>query len=206
MRRVLTGVAAVLLLAGCADSADAEGGGGAASPTASQTPERTAEDVTEAIFGAADAAEPIAEADGEILNNGSGRSPARITVEAVTAGPESTLLRFTLYAGNGEESVSLKAFNDLTPLTADIRDVKIGDPASGTKYAPYLGYDTAEESDEASFCLCSTHPKTIDTDGVHLYATYPALDPSAKTASVYVPGFPELTDVPVTRTGEQGGK
>ncbi len=206
MRRVVTGVAAVLLLAGCSESADADGGAGTARPTAGQTPERTAEEVTEAIFGAAGAAEPIAEAEGEILDNGSGRTPARITVEAVTAGPESTLLRFTLYATSGEESVSLQAFNALTPLTADIRDVKIGDPASGTTYAPYLGYETAEEKDEASFCLCSTHPKTIDTDGVHLYATYPALDPSAETATVYVPGFPELEDVPVTRTGEQGGK
>ncbi|GAA1633665.1 hypothetical protein GCM10009790_14660 [Georgenia ruanii] len=206
MRRVVTGVAAVLLLAGCTGSAEADGGAGTASPTAAQTPERTVEEVTGAIFGAADAAEPIAEADGEIVDNGSGRTPARITVEAVTAGPESTLLRFTLYATSGEESVSLQAFNALTPLTADVRDVKIGDPASGTTYAPYLGYEDGAESDEASFCLCSAHPKTIDTDGVHLYATYPPLDPAAQTATVYVPGFPELSDVPVTRTAEQGGK
>jgi uncharacterized lipoprotein NlpE involved in copper resistance len=202
VRRVVTALAVAVLLAGCTNSADAGAGGGAASPTASQPSERTAGEVTAAIFGAAEADKPVAEADGEIKTGG-GRIPARITVESVSAAPESTVLRFTLYGTGEEESVSLDAFNEFRPLMADIRDVEIGDPAAGTRYAPYLGYEAGEEADEASFCLCSTHPKTIDTDGVHLYATYPALDPSAKTATVYVPGFPDLADVPVTRDGGQ---
>ena len=124
--------------------------------------------------------------------------PARIDVTEVTAGPTSTLVRFTLVStGTGKSNIGLGAFNAARPVTAAIRDVAIVDAAAKQRYLPYIGASVQDA--QKTLCACSTAPVTMSSVGQLMSATYPALDPSATSITLSVPGFPDIVNLPVTR-------
>ena len=201
VRRAACVAAAVLVLAGCADAQDEPAVPEPGAPSsAGAEPGRAAEDVAAEIFGSVTDVEPLAEADG-VVTDGPRQTPVRVAVETVDASPESTLVTFTLYGTQQEEeSLPLGAFNSTRMLKMDIRDVSIVDQDAQVRYAPYLGYEEGETVADAGFCMCSTAPKTVDTDGLTLYATYPPLAESSGSITLDIPGFDPIQGLPVSRS------
>ncbi|WP_258726151.1 hypothetical protein [Cellulomonas sp. NS3] len=123
--------------------------------------------------------------------------PAEIEVTEVSAGSESTLVRFTLRNDGEEVSPSLESFNRRTPLTKDIRDIAIVDTTLGARLQPFLGVQAS--APDVSMCTCADAPKQVTDAGQLLSGTFPPLDPGTTTITVEIPGFPPVEDVPVTR-------
>lgn len=124
--------------------------------------------------------------------------PAEVEVTEVTAGPASTLVRFTL--SNVDDStplLGLESFNARTPLTRDIRDIAIVDGTLGQRLQPFIGVQA--DKPDTSICTCAAAPAQMSTEGQLLSGTFPPLDPGTTTVTVEIPGFPAIEDVPVTR-------
>jgi len=143
-----------------------------------------------------------------VLGSATGKVPdnhadlkARVDVTEVTAFENSTLVRFTLTSlVDGTSSIPIQAFNERTPLTDDIRDVAIVDTVGQKRFVPYVG--VSQQDSDKSLCACSAAPLTMTsgTTGQLLSATFPPVDAQATTLTVSVPGFPDITDVPITRS------
>lgn len=206
-RGALCLLAAALLVAGCtgddAPEPTASGSGSTPTPgaTATELEGPTVADVEAMAGEQVGATEPMKVVEGEIPDTGDGTFAAQAGVVAVEAGASSTRLVVTLRTTSGaEEMVPLDAFNEWSPLSMDVRDLSVTDPAAQTVLLPYLGLAEGKTPPDGTFCLCSASPKTLDGDWVTLYATLPPLDPATTTVSVDVPGFPTVTEVPVTRS------
>lgn len=205
--QVLGALVLGLLLVGCSETPDPTSttnlGSQSASPEPSSTPSPTAlsaQELTEQTFDSFAKPISLATAQGEIMGTGTDLIPATLSIESVTPGPTSSQLRFQLYAdGPGEPAVNLSAFNEFTPLAADIRDVALEIEASGTRLLPLLGTRPGEPASSFSFCVCSDSPKTIDAEGITLDATFAPLAANTTSVTVLIPGFEPITDVPVTR-------
>ncbi|WP_127126624.1 hypothetical protein [Georgenia sp. SYP-B2076] len=200
-RRAACVAAAVLVLAGCTNAGREPTAPEPGGPSgASAEPGKTTEDVAAAVFGSVADVEPLAEADG-VVTDGPRRTPVRVAVETVDASPESTLVTFTLYGTQQEEEpLPLDAFNSTRMLMMDVRDVSIVDQDAQVRYAPYLGYEEGETLADAGFCMCSTAPKTVNLDGITLYATYPPLAESSRSITLDIPGFDPIEGLPVSRS------
>jgi len=200
-------LAAALVVAGCtgddAPEPTASGSGSTSTPGATATglAGPTVADVEAMAGQQVGETEPMKVVEGEIPDTGDGTFAAQAGVVAVEAGESSTRLVVTLRTTSGaEETVPLDAFNEWSPLTMDVRDLSVTDPAAQTVLLPYLGLAEGKTPPDGTFCLCSASPKTLDGDWVTVYATLPPLDPATTTVSVDVPGFPTVTEVPVTRS------
>lgn len=167
-------------------------------------PAKSAQEVTEEIFDSLVDTPSIGEQNGKVPQSAGASIDARITIQSVEAGETSTMLTFTLFGTSAdEESLASQAFNEFSPLTFDIRDIAIVDADSQQRFSPYLGYKNGKgdsSSSDSAFCLCSTVPKSISTDGFKLYATFPPISSEAVTVTVSIPGFEDLTQIPVVRS------
>ncbi|NKX92130.1 hypothetical protein HF995_02390 [Sanguibacter hominis ATCC BAA-789] len=206
-RGALCLLAAALLVAGCTgdDAPEPTASGSVSTPTPGATATElegpTVADVEAMAGEQVGETEPMKVVEGEIPDTGDGTFDAQAGVVAVEAGESSTRLVVTLRTTSGaEETVPLDAFNEWSPLTMDVRDLSVTDPAAQTVLLPYLGLAEGKTPPDGTFCLCSASPKTLDGDWVTVYATLPPLDPATTTVSVDVPGFPTVTEVPVTRS------
>lgn len=167
--------------------------GGTTEPEETQEPGVTAEELSAAVFEAT--TEPLATVEGEIFRRPD-VIPGVVEVTDVYAGRSSTVVRFTLKALDDDApGVPLEAFNRNRMITDDIRDVAVVDPVAGLRLQPFVGGN----SEPDAFCTCSTSPRGVTTNGLQLTATFPPLDQGTTTASVEIPGFPVLEDVPVRR-------
>ena len=124
--------------------------------------------------------------------------PAQLRVTEVMAGPNSTVLRFTLRGtGPAPATVDLQAFNQARPLTDDIRDIVLVDVAAERQLRPFVGVSAGDH--DVSMCACADSPPEVGAEERSLSGVFPALAPNATTVTVQVPGFPPVPEVPVTR-------
>ncbi|MDM8085636.1 hypothetical protein QUV83_12745 [Cellulomonas cellasea] len=124
--------------------------------------------------------------------------PAEVEVTEVAADEVSTLVRFTLRAvDDSNPMLPLTFFNQLRPLTADIRDVAIVDAGAGLRLLPFVGVSQADA--DKTLCSCAGSPPRMSQVGQPLSATFPALDTATTTISLELPGFPAIEGLPVAR-------
>lgn len=158
-----------------------------------KTPEQIAQEIEEQVL----VREPEHVVSGE-LKSGPSAFSAELAVLGVEAAENSTRLVLALRSTTGaEETLDLAAFNEHTPLNPGIRDVSLTDPKAERILKPYLAFADGNGA-EASFCLCSDSPKTLNDTWFTVYATMPKLDPATTTVTVTVPGFEPVQDVAVT--------
>ncbi len=193
-------VGAVLVLVSCT------GGDGAPAPTGTRPSTPAGEDdgmtraeLQDSVFdGDVGSSDVLGSVEGKVPDR-TKDIPGRIDVTEVLATENSTLVRFTLVnTQDTDPLLDLSAFNQSRPLARDIRDVAIVDTTGEQRYLPWIG-TTGVEGDDRSLCTCATAPVQFSGIGQLLSATFPAIDPSAATVTVEVPGFPPVEDVPVTR-------
>lgn len=162
-------------------------------PEETEDPGLSVEELSAAVFDAT--SEPLATVEGEIFRRPA-PIPGVVEVTDVHAGRSSTVVRFTLKAlDDNQLGVPLEAFNRLRTITDDIRDVAMIDPVAGLRLQPFVGGHSPPDA----YCTCSRSPRGVTTSGLQLTAVFPPLDPGTTTASVEIPGFPVLEDVPVRR-------
>lgn len=168
-------------------------------PTSPTTTDPGAADPTQVaatVAAAAALGEPARSAQGTILSLSLTQEPAELGVFRVEAGTTSTRLVIGLRTPGDEVSVSAPA---LSIETWDIAEVSLIDPVSESILKPFASRRPEAPAQTESFCACSDYPKTIGATWHPLYALVPALDAATTTVTVRVPGFPDVTDVPVTR-------
>ena len=188
-------VAGFALFAAC--SGGGPGSGSAPSATSSADRGWTRAEVAAAVFAHSAKTTVLGTADGVIVDHGS--FPATVEVTEVKAGDASTLVRFTLKnPADTDVSIPLGAFNARQPLTKDIRDIALLEPAQNQRLQPFLAlHDPADPS--YSSCTCSSSPKQMTKKGQMLSATFPPLDKGTKTVSIELTGFPVIANLPVSR-------
>lgn len=201
--------AAVLVVVALVVFAACSGGGESPSPeptgSASSAPVDeaaagwTRQEIATALFeGDLGTVEDLGTAVGELVGPSSS-FPAEVTVTQVSAGRASTLVRFTLAnVDDSDPLLPLHAFNAARPLTRDIRDVALVDPAQNLRFLPFLGQLDPDDPMK-SFCTCSAAPLQMSQEGQLLSATFPPLPEGTTTVSLELPGFPLIENLPVTR-------
>lgn len=168
-------------------------------PTSPTTTDPGAADPTQVaatVAAAAALGDPVGSVQGTILSASLTQEPAELGVFRVEAGATSTRLVIGLRTPGDEVSVSAPA---LSIETWDIAEVSLVDPVSESILKPFASRRPEAPAQTESFCACSDYPKTIGATWHPLYALVPALDAATTTVTVRVPGFPDVTDVPVTR-------
>ncbi|WP_024286151.1 hypothetical protein [Cellulomonas sp. KRMCY2] len=199
---VVLGLVAFLLTRG--DEPSTPDPSGAAGPTGSATPEAEPEDwtraeIAQALFtGDVGTTEVLGSATGAVRDPAH-PFPASIEVTDVHAGQASTVVRFTLTnVDDSDPLISLFAFNSLSPLTRDVRDVALVVPQEDARLQPFLAVPVDPDKD-GSFCTCSAAPLQMSREGQLLSATFLPLGEGTTTVSLEVPGFPLVENLPVTR-------
>ena len=131
---VATAIAiALLALGGCTSDKPSGPAAGSAAPRAWTRAALEAEVFATPAAGPPGAVAPVS---GTVPDRHS-PIPAQLQVTEVLAGPDSTVLRFTLRGtGPGRNSVGLEAFNQARPLTDDIRDILLFDTAGERQLRP----------------------------------------------------------------------
>lgn len=168
-------------------------------PTSPTTTDPGAADPTQVaatVAAAAALGNPARSAQGTVLSLSLTQEPAELGVFRVEAGTTSTRLVIGLRTPGDEVSVSGPA---LGIATWDIAGVSLIDPVSESILKPFASRRPETPAQTKSFCACSDYPKTIGATWHPLYALVPALEAATTTVTVRVPGFPDVTDVPVTR-------
>ena len=168
------------------------------SPSAASEGTSGAVDLEKLVADVASAAaigEPVATAKGTVLSLSLKQEPAELGVFRVEAGTGGTRLIIGLKAP-AEVTMTGPA---LSLETWDIADVAVIDPGSGTILKPYNARHPESPTQTDAFCACSDYAKSVGPRWMPLYALVPALDAATTTVTVRVPGFPDVTDVPVTR-------
>lgn len=195
---LLVAVVAVVMLSACSGDDDAQadagttGHPGGRAASASPSGPSPAEKLTEQLLGSTADEPAVASSQASVTILGESYQLVADVLE-VRANSETTLLRWRLKSASGQATKSLGFWLSEPPLF-DSRGITLLDRAGNHALSPFT-YNKDEHD-----CVCSQMPESVDGEGQPMYALYPPLDPSATTVDITLPGFPDMKDVPVTRS------
>lgn len=172
--------------------------GASASTSSPGNQKKSLEERTQEIEDGLKMDEPELVVTGKIPS-GEDAFPAELAIIQVEATDVSTLVVFALRSTSSQENPAPDAFSESTPLRPDVRDLSLTDPGAEAVLRPFLQFPEDEAPTTQSPCLCSLTPKTLDETWFPLYATVPALAAGTSSVTVKLPGFDDVSDVPVIR-------
>lgn len=201
-RAVLAGLAALTLALAASSCSGHKKHSGAPKPTGSASASAapgSVQALQDKVLAAGTPGAAAATATAAIHVLGSSGSTTSLTAEVVqvSVSGSTTLLHWRLKSGDGSPvSASGNWASGGTSSVTDTRNVALLDTAGQLRLLPYVNAGQAIFGD--TDCVCSETPRTVSSTGVDMYATYPALSAGATTVTVSIPGFPAMTNVPVT--------